>query len=349
MESDSVLDSQFGTLSPNALMQLISADVVPHYILDLRTPEQAERKPAPETLRRATGGFLNVPTSEIRKVFSRRASGEFSARFAPVPYPRKDDLIVCISDEVKDCRKAVQEMESLGYDCSVYLKGGFDSIATRPLSNSNLTRSSTVKHISRHAVALLLNLTDIPSPVDSTVMDLRRVDELVIFGSIQGTKHLVVNELPKALTLDAAAFQERYQFPKPGTEDVVITSCRTNKRAIWAAHLLTEAGYTKVFVHHTGTYGWRFSPSVKPYDSYNQGEEIPAPKEFTKEHSDASAGLRELEDLGLISLSKDSTRSSFHLSAENVQNPTRLEDSAIVYFSNNRPPNLSSNRADASN
>jgi len=283
-------------------------------------------------------------------VFSRRASGEFNARFAPVPYPRKDDLIVCISDEVKDCRKAVQEMESLGYDCSVYLKGGLDSIAARPMSNTNFNRSSTVKHISRHAVALLLNLTDIPSPVDSTVLDLRRVDELVIFGSIQGTKHLTVNELPKALTLDAAAFQEKYQFPKPGREDVVVTSCRTNKRAIWAAHLLTEAGYSKVFVHHTGTYGWRFSPSVKPYDSYNQGEEIPPPKEFTKEYSDASSGLRELEDLGLISLTKnDSMRSSFHLSAETVQDASNLEDSAIVYFSTDGTANRTTSRADADN
>ena len=145
----------------------------------------------------------------------------------------------------------------------------------------------------------------------------------------------VVNELPKALTLDADKFEERYLFPKPGLNDVVVTSCRTNKRAIWAAQLLTEAGYTKVFVHHTGAYGWRFNLSVKPYDSYELGDEIPPPKEFNREMPDASAGLKELEDLGIISIPKnDSARSSLQLASD--RDGTSLEDSA--YF----PPRDSS-------
>lgn len=139
-----------------------------------------------------------------------------------------------------------------------------------------------------------------------------------------------VNELPKALTLDENAFQERYQFPKPKADDVVITSCLTNRRATWAARLLIEAGYTKVFVNHTGAYGWRFSPSVKPYDAYELGDIIPAPKEFDRESPDATAGLKELEDLGLLGLNKnESARSSMHLSADSIQENAHLEDSAM--------------------
>lgn len=153
----------------------------------------------------------------------------------------------------------------------------------------------------------------------------------------------VVNELPKALTMEPAAFQDRYQFSKPGVDDVVVTTCRTSKRAIWAAQLLIEAGYTKVFVHHTGSYGWRFSPSVKPYDSYDLGDEIPQPKSFSREIPDASAGLRELEDLGLLGMSKnDSARSSIHLSADVIQDATQLEDPAIVYFTPTSPVDHSS-------
>ena len=73
----------------------------------------------------------------------------------------------------------------------MYLKGGFDSVTSRPVNTSNLNRTSSVKHISRHAVALLLGRRDMLPMIESTVLDLRRVDELVMFGSIQGTKHLV--------------------------------------------------------------------------------------------------------------------------------------------------------------
>jgi len=115
-----------------------------------------------------------------------------------------------------------------------------------------------------------------------------------------------VNELPKALTLSPDAFLAQYQFQKPGPNDLVITSCRSSKRATWAAHLLSEAGYSKVFVHRTGTYGWQFSSSVKPYDEYYLGDEIPPPKEFTKDIMDPSAGLKELEDLGLLTTKHES-------------------------------------------
>ena len=124
---------------------------------------------------------------------------------------------------------------------------------------------------------------------------------------------------------------ERYQFPKPGMDDVIVTSCRTNKRAIWAAHLLTEAGYSKVFAHQSGVYGWKFSPSVKPYDSYRLGDEIPPPKQFNREVADVNAALRELEDLGLLSFSKDnSARSSPRLSPDTDHDPHALEDSTFV-------------------
>ena len=54
--------------------------------------------------------------SDIRRIFARRTSGDFHSRFPTLRFPRKEDLIVCVSDEVRDCRKAVQEMEALGYD-----------------------------------------------------------------------------------------------------------------------------------------------------------------------------------------------------------------------------------------
>jgi len=108
----------------------MNAGVVPHYIMDLRNTEQVERRPPPEYLKRANGGFLNVTStphriqymaeiilaSDIRKVFGKRMSGDYHSRFPTLRFPRKEDLIVCVADEARDCRKAVQELEALGFD-----------------------------------------------------------------------------------------------------------------------------------------------------------------------------------------------------------------------------------------
>lgn len=109
-----------------------------------------------------------------------------------------------------------------------------------------------------------------------------------------------MNELPKALTLDSEMFFEKYQFRKPGIDDVVVTSCRTCKRSTWAAQLLMEAGYRKVFVHRTGSYGWRFSSSVKAYNSFDLGDEVPSPMEFPREIPNTAEGLKELENFNLV-------------------------------------------------
>lgn len=263
--------------------------------------------------------------ADIRRVFSRRGSGEFSSRFPSIRFPRKQDLIVCVSDEARDCRKAVQELESCGFDWSVIVLHSsnrctlfFSSVYVRgreeeESSLQSMERGASVRYLSRHAVALLLGLTDFPAPTESVVLDVRRMDELVMFGSVQGMKHLtgtlifrtlfrsvLVNELPKALTLETEAFFEKYQFRKPGVDDVVVTSCRTCKRAVWAAELLMEAGYRKVFVHKTGTQGWRFSPSVKAYDEYDLGDVIPRPVQLPKEKPNVSEGFNELESFNLI-------------------------------------------------
>lgn len=44
--------------------------------------------------------------------------------------------------------------------------------------------------LSKHAVAVLLKMVDNFSPVEATVIDLRRTDEHIAFGSIEGMKNI---------------------------------------------------------------------------------------------------------------------------------------------------------------
>ena len=53
------------------------------------------------------------------------------------------------------------------------------------------------------------------------------------------------SELPKALSMDADEFKSIYSFQKPDHDDLVVLSCRTNRRAKWAAALCSEAGWKR--------------------------------------------------------------------------------------------------------
>ncbi|CAD7705438.1 unnamed protein product [Ostreobium quekettii] len=286
---------KFGKLSASTLVMLIEDDPVPHLVVDVRGPE--ERTALPEVLGRASGGLLRAQVCELRGLFQRRSSSDLTQKnFTEVlpgkKAPRRDDLVVFVCETGEDSVKAVEEMEAMGYSCAVYLDGGLASLRRQTIQPARL------KYISRHAVAVLLNFVETPPPLDAQFIDVRRADEHTIFGTIEGSKFLNVNELPKALRLDFNEFKSKYGFPKPKRDDVIVLNCRTNRRAKWGAALCGEAGLQRAYVHRQGVHGWHFHPGVKMYDSYYQGDEIPKPRPFQIERPDVDAAWRELEDLG---------------------------------------------------
>ncbi|CAD7695857.1 unnamed protein product [Ostreobium quekettii] len=293
---DNVGKQKLGKLSARALVMLIESDAVPHIVVDVRGPE--ERGTLPELLKRASGGFLRAQASELRPLFQRRNSADLSQRnfkqtLPGKKTPRKDDLIVFVCETGDNSMKAVEEMEALGYKCAVYLDGGLEALRRKSIVPAN------PKCISRHAVAVLLKFTDTPPSLEALFIDVRRSDEHSIFGTIEGSKFLNVNELPKALRLEFSEFESKYGFARPRQDDVVVLNCRTNRRAKWAAAMCEDAGLKRVYVHQHGVHGWHFHAGVKMYDAYDHGDPIPKPKDFQIERPDVDAAWRELEDLGL--------------------------------------------------
>ena len=64
-----------------------------------------------------------------------------------------------------------------------------------------------------------------------------------------GVAHLPAHQLPSALEMSPERWEDTYQFPKPSSNDWVIMSCRTNKRATWAAQLAADAGYSRCLIY----------------------------------------------------------------------------------------------------
>ena len=57
----------------------IETDPVPHFVVDVRTPEEAEMHPVPELLKGASGGFLQAPGADELNAAINTKRGESSS------------------------------------------------------------------------------------------------------------------------------------------------------------------------------------------------------------------------------------------------------------------------------
>lgn len=140
----------------------------------------------------------------------------------------------------------------------------------------------TFTYVSRHAVAALLQAEeDVRERLP--LVDLRRSDERERYGAIEGARHVPAEDLP--------SYARSGRVPKR-----CILQCRTNRRSRWGSLVLGEVGLEGIVLRE-GSYGWRFSPDVKPYQSYEIFDDPPSAEEFTLEQPDLSRGASELAEI----------------------------------------------------
>lgn len=210
-------------------------------------------------------------------------------------------MIVFLSNRGKRAQRVAAAAADLGYNGCCVLKGG-----THALRASFSADAGGLHYMSRDAVALLLQnkeaMTDEKNVRANTpwLIDLRRHDERALYGHIKGSLHIRVEEWPKALAKDLAAYEKQYHKPKFGTDDIIILHCRSSRRASWAAYLAQDAGFKRCFVYKEGAYGWRLDPTVLPYDSYELGDVPPEPVQFDLERVNFEDAQSELKHLGLL-------------------------------------------------
>ena len=109
-----------------------------------------------------------------------------------------------------------------------------------------------------------------------------------------------MDRLPSALNLSPDQFAAQYAFPKPGPDDLVVMSCRTNTRSAWAAALAQDSGLLRCVVYRQGVYGWRLDPAVKVYRGYKMYDPPPEPEAFQLEQPDLAAAAAELAAFGVV-------------------------------------------------
>ncbi len=134
---------------------------------------------------------------------------------------------------------------------------------------------------------------------DFVLVDVRRKDEVILYGAIHGARNIPVDQLASALSsnMTNGDFQQLYHFPKPDKNRLLVFCSRAFSRATWAAHVAMDAGYSRVCVYASGVCGWKLDPAVAGYPSYGLGDAPPSPVSSDREEVDHQRGYAELADL----------------------------------------------------
>eukprot|EP01026_Neomeris_dumetosa_P009745 TRINITY_DN1340_c0_g1_i1.p2 TRINITY_DN1340_c0_g1~~TRINITY_DN1340_c0_g1_i1.p2 ORF type:complete len:360 (+),score=62.15 TRINITY_DN1340_c0_g1_i1:1459-2538(+) len=284
----------FATYSPQAVRMLVETDAIPHYLIDLRSQEQAEGAPLPREMLESS---IYLSESEIERTLRNRNIWE--QKLTNKKYPAEDTLFVFVGNKEEQMLQAASEAAAAGFQRCGIVRGGIEGF-------SRMGQARDMTFINRDAVGLMLELREKDDrSIPFAFVDTRRRDERTLYGSIPGTVHLPSDQMNSALALAEDQFEKMYGFKKPQTEDLLVFQCRTNRRAKWCAQLAEDAGFSRVLVYKQGVYGWRLDSSVKPYEAYDLTDPPPEPEQFTVENIDRTTAQQELQQLGLLSISKD--------------------------------------------
>ncbi|KAK9828229.1 hypothetical protein WJX74_004567 [Apatococcus lobatus] len=249
--ADSRRSRFFSRLSAAAIRQLVETSAFPHCLFALHKDGNSAPEETPDCLSRA----VRLPAQQVLSVL---VGGPISwSKYGPTsgtPWPNLQSLLVFMSGNEAEMEEAADAAAASGYEHVAVLQGSLSDFA-QPVDNQ-----SRPEVIHRDALTVLMQQQCTASSAAGPwvrLLDVRRSDERILFGSIQGSCHLPVQQVVSALNWSPAVFEAAYHFSKPSKEDVLIFHSRTNTRAAWAAQAARDAGFRDSLVHEEGVCGWR--------------------------------------------------------------------------------------------
>lgn len=275
------------------------------------------------SLPREFRGAIRLPYDLVGDVLSSREAWE--ATFPHIKCPDTFTMLVLLGDtEEQECR-AASKLNALGYQRSLCVEGSIHALLREESEldrgfEMTFGKGPEVKYISRDGLATLLmgssreseergkngqsrhnDVHEVPSSSrhDFLVVDVRRRDEIILYGAIHGAKNVPIDQLASALSSNVSdeAFRQLYHFDKPRKDVLLVFCSRAFSRATWAAHVALDAGYSRVCVYSSGVCGWRLDPAVSGYEAYGLGDAPPSPQTSDREAVDHQRGFAELADL----------------------------------------------------
>jgi len=285
----------YARLSPLAFWLLVGTKPVEFFIVDVSDRNEnsdlvralqrrlisEEKEEEANVNRNKSLYYVRMDLSEVQLLLRNRnspssASSTFRKRYPRTKTPGLRSNLIFISPHGKHAAQAAAQASSLGFSRCSTVVGGMVSLI--PLLDSDMKSllSEEVVSLSRDAFMTLLESTHLLSSSGAVIIDIRRYDERVYYGSVRGTVHMLVDHIPKALLLGDEDWFRSFRFPKPKPETFVVLLTSSSSRANWARQVFSDAGVTNVKTYSVENgFAWAQHSRCTKYEMFEEGEKPP--------------------------------------------------------------------------
>ena len=285
----------YARLSPLAFWLLVGTKPVEFFIVDVSDRNEnsdlvralqrrfisEEKEEEANVNRNKSLYYVRMDLSEVQLLLRNRnspssASSTFRKRYPRTKTPGLRSNLIFVSPHGKHAAQAAAQASSLGFSRCSTVVGGMVSLI--PLLDSDMKSllSEEDVSLSRDAFMTLLESTHLLSSGGAVIIDIRRYDERVYYGSVRGTVHMLVDHIPKALLLGDEDWFRSFRFPKPKPETFVVLLTSSSSRANWARQVFSEAGVTNVKTYSVENgFAWAQHSRCTKYEMFEEGEKPP--------------------------------------------------------------------------
>ena len=284
----------YARLSPVAFWLLVETKPVEFFIVDVSDRSEnsdlvralqrrfiSEEKEEEATTKNKSLYYVRMDLSEVQLLLRNRnspsaTSSMFHKRYPRTKTPGLRSNLIFVSPHGKHAAQAAVQASSLGFSRCSTVVGGMVSLI--PLLDSDMKSllSEEDVSLSRDAFMTLLESSHLLSTGAAVIIDIRRYDERVYYGSIRGTVHMLVDHIPKALLLGDEDWFRSFRFPKPKPETFVVLLTSSASRANWARQVFSDAGVTNVKTYTVENgFAWAQHSRCTKYEMFEEGEKPP--------------------------------------------------------------------------
>ena len=265
----------YGVLSAKAFWMLVRTKPVPYLLLDVRPATDSSSGVVSQLSERLS--VLHVLPEELANLLRNRNT-LWAKKFPDVPVPSLKTTLIFISTHGHSSSHAAALGTSLGFmRCSI-VDGGL--AAAVPLAHFDTPDASSPEKsisLSFDAVLLLLEtVRDNGNALGLVILDIRRFDERALYGKLEGSVHITMDHLPKALGMSDEDWLRSFRFHKPSSDNLILLHSRSHEAAAWAKQLLSDAGSHNCHCYVDGAYAGP-DGTVRNYEAYGETEAPPEP------------------------------------------------------------------------
>lgn len=265
----------YGVLSAKAFWMLVQTNPVPYVLLDVRPASKEDGGAVSKLSERLN--VTHILPEELANLLRNR-SMLWAKKFPNVPVPSLKTTLIFVSTHGHSSSHAAALATSLGFTrCSVVDGGLAAAVPLAHFEENDAISPAKEGSMSLDAVSLLMEtVRDDGNLLGLVILDIRRFDERALYGTLEGSTHVPVDQLPKALGMTEEEWVRMFRFHKPTADNLILLHSRSASAAAWAKQLLSDSGLHNCHSYVDGAYPGP-DGNVQSYDAYNEGEAPPEP------------------------------------------------------------------------